>query len=153
MKKVLFLALTLVFILSTALVPSTGIAIEAYNNNENIGDNDILSETVEDGAFLFEESIDYASMDSFELAYADIYAAPEEWKEKILEARSEVIFSTSWAVNGAGCIVHTDGTIEELPEFSELFPGWDVPRCDISPEYFESVTGKSIQRVTPSTGD
>jgi len=72
-------------------------------------------------------NITYAALSSEQLAYADLDAAPEEWKEAILDSREAIIYSTSWTVDGQMSIEHADGTIEELPEFSDLFPDWDVP--------------------------
>ncbi len=64
------------------------------------------------------------------LAYLDLDSAPDEMKERILEARRTVIFSTSWVADGfSGCVqnVKTGEIIRTLPTFSELFPGWDMP--------------------------
>ncbi|MBY0164810.1 hypothetical protein V4V36_24260 [Paenibacillus lautus] len=69
-----------------------------------------------------------ASMSQEELAYQNLDVAPEEWKDEILEARNSIIYSTSWTVDGQVAYELPDGTIEELPEFSDLFPDWDVPR-------------------------
>lgn len=74
-----------------------------------------------------------ASLTSEELAYYDLNLAPtEEWKEAILEARNSIIYSTSWTVDGQVSYGLPDGTIEKLPEFSELFPDWEVPRLNDS---------------------
>lgn len=61
-------------------------------------------------------------------AYLDLESASEEMKEKILEARNTIIFSQGWTTEGVFAYVeHSDGTIEVLPQFSDLFPGWDIP--------------------------
>ena len=47
-----------------------------------------------------------------------------------MEARKEIIYNTDWVADGyVGCIrnIKTGKLIKELPEFSEVFPGWDVP--------------------------
>lgn len=65
-----------------------------------------------------------------EYAYMDLETAPEELRDKILEARNTVIFSQSWVADGYGgmSVIRADGTIEHLPLFSELFPeDWDIP--------------------------
>lgn len=82
-----------------------------------------------------------ASLSSKELAYYDLDAAPEEWKEAILDARNSVIYSTSWTIDGQVSYERPDGTIEKLPEFSELFPGWDVPKIneDVRTEWLVEV--------------
>ncbi|CAH0122362.1 MULTISPECIES: hypothetical protein [unclassified Paenibacillus] len=72
----------------------------------------------------------YASLPPEKLAYSDLDAAPEEWKDAILEARNSIIYSASWTVDGQVSYERPDGTIEELPEFSDLFPGWDVPKLN-----------------------
>ena len=64
------------------------------------------------------------------LAYLDLDSASDEMKERILEARRTVIFSTSWVADGfSGCVqnVKTGEIIRTLPTFSEIFPGWDMP--------------------------
>lgn len=44
-------------------------------------------------------------------------------------AREKAIFgSQAWTVNGTAAIQHSDGTVEPLPEFSTLYPGWTVPK-------------------------
>ena len=73
-----------------------------------------------------EEILESAS----EFAYLDADKATPELKEKILEARKEIIYNTDWVADGyVGCIrnIRTGKLIKELPEFSEVFPGWDVP--------------------------
>ncbi len=43
--------------------------------------------------------------------------------------REKVIYgSQAWTVNGAAAIQHSDGTVEQVPEFSALYPGWTVPK-------------------------
>lgn len=61
-------------------------------------------------------------------AYMDLEEATPAMQEKILEARNDIIFHNSWVVDGHNAYCErADGTIEVLPKFSELFPGWDVP--------------------------
>lgn len=60
-------------------------------------------------------------------AYLDLDTAPDELKPLIIEARNSIIYSKSWTVDGQCSLYTPDGTLEALPEFSELFPGWDVP--------------------------
>lgn len=69
----------------------------------------------------------YKSMTVEQLAYCELESAPVEVHADILSARDVIIHRTSWTVNGQVALCNEDGTIEELPEFSELFPGWDVP--------------------------
>ena len=70
-------------------------------------------------------------------AYLDPDTASPELREKILDARSTIIFSQSWVADGyTGCIqdVRTGEILEVLPTFSELFPDWDMPIADIVPD-------------------
>jgi len=65
------------------------------------------------------------------IAYMDINTAPKNMVESILNARFSIIYGDqAWTVNGAVKIINEDGTAERLPEFSELFPGWDLPIID-----------------------
>jgi hypothetical protein len=74
--------------------------------------------------------VDYSSMSAEELAYVELADAPAEWQQKILDARYTIIYSNSWTADGQGEYVHPDGTVEKLPKFSDLFPGWDMPKMD-----------------------
>ncbi len=67
-----------------------------------------------------------------ELAHMDLDGAPASLRDDILAARAEIVYGgQSWTVDGAVSIVNLeDGTIEALPEFSELFPGWEIPASD-----------------------
>ena len=42
--------------------------------------------------------------------------------------REGIYGSQAWTVNGAAAIQHSDGTVEPVPEFSALYPGWTVPK-------------------------
>ena len=60
--------------------------------------------------------------------------ASEAMQEKILQAREEIIFSKSWVADGLqGFVYDKDGNvIEEVPQFSEIFPAdWDMPTFDV----------------------
>lgn len=90
------------------------------------------------GAFALEEdtaaSIDLVSPETAATAYMDIEDATPAMREEILKARNEIIFHNSWVVDGYGATYTApDGTVEELPLFSSLFPGWDVPRTQTEP--------------------
>ena len=64
-----------------------------------------------------------------ELAYLDLDEAPAEMKDDIIDARNTIIFSEDWVADGYFAEVYdTDGTlIRSIPQFSELFPNWDIP--------------------------
>lgn len=65
-----------------------------------------------------------------EWAYKDIAAAKHEVEEKIIAARDEIIFRSSWVADGmSGFVLNPEtGEEEELPQFSQLFPGWEFPK-------------------------
>lgn len=73
------------------------------------------------------------SIENAELyAYMDINSADESTQERILAARSVIIYSTSWVADDVdGCVKDEDGNvIEVLPHFSEIFPSdWEIPVC------------------------
>ena len=63
-------------------------------------------------------------------AYMDLEEASPEMQEKILEARREIIYSEEWVADGYTMSVvdmDTGETVREIPAFSEVFPGWDLP--------------------------
>lgn len=64
-----------------------------------------------------------------ELAYLDLDEAPAEMKDEIIDARNTIIFSEDWVADGYSAEVYdTDGTIiRSIPQFSDLFPEWDLP--------------------------
>lgn len=67
-----------------------------------------------------------------DLAYRKLEDASPEMQKLILEARMKIIYSSgSWYVDDGGMYMvwFNDNTREwgELPTFSALFPGWDVP--------------------------
>lgn len=76
------------------------------------------------------------------LAYMDLESAPVAMQDDILRAREQIIFGDqAWTVDGAVSLICADGTVEMLPEFSDLYPGWDIPTRDISESnYTESLT-------------
>ena len=49
---------------------------------------------------------------------------------KILEARKLIINSTSWAADGyTAFTIDENGNKTQLPHFSDLFPGWEMPKA------------------------
>ena len=104
------MTMTLIMLMALA-VPAFAVNKESDSNSE---------------AEVQEEILESAS----EFAYLDADKATPELKEKILEARKEIIYNTDWVADDyVGCIrnIKTGKLIKELPEFSEVFPGWDVP--------------------------
>lgn len=69
----------------------------------------------------------YDLMSTEELAFCDLEDVPVRWQDEVLAARNEIIYSTSWTVDKAGYILHDNGTVEQLPEFADLFPNWELP--------------------------
>lgn len=67
------------------------------------------------------------------IAYLDIDEASPAMQARILEARDVIINNTSWVADGYTAVVHkANGTSYEVPKFSELFPGWDMPMESIA---------------------
>lgn len=94
-----------------------------------------------------------------ELAYLDYDSATPEMKEKILAARNQIIFSTSWVADGYSASignVKTGEIIRVLPSFSELFPGWDIPVLAVPdvadnalPDESQSIMNPIIDPIDP----
>lgn len=60
-------------------------------------------------------------------AYMDYDSAGESIKPLIIQARKNIVFGDyAWTVNGQVSAVNEDGSETVLPEFSDLFPGWDL---------------------------
>lgn len=52
-------------------------------------------------------------------------------QEENIESKEEIIYSESWSADGMEVyIIRRDGTTEKVPEFSELFPGWNIPKAE-----------------------
>lgn len=73
-------------------------------------------------------SPDLSGMPDSQLAYVDIYTAPPEAQQAILNARARIIYGNqAWTVNGAVSVFDGEtGKVEALPEFSDVFPGWSL---------------------------
>lgn len=105
------------------------------------------------------------SSDVQALASMDIDSAPADMKEDILAARNEIIFSADgWYADKAGIyLVWFDNAKKEwgeLPKFSELFPGWDLPTVvnesadeglEVENRAAESLFNGSVRLKEPST--
>lgn len=64
------------------------------------------------------------------IAYQDLSAASKEMQARILAARKLIVSSTSWAADGVTAYtVDENGKKTRLPHFSDLFPGWEMPRA------------------------
>lgn len=64
------------------------------------------------------------------IAYEDLNTASKEMQAKILEARKVIINSASWAADGwTAYTVDENGNKTQLPHFSDLFPGWEMPKA------------------------
>lgn len=61
------------------------------------------------------------------LAYADLDSAPAELRDVILAARCAIVYApdAAWSIDGTAQVTRADGTVENLPKFSELYPDWD----------------------------
>ena len=64
------------------------------------------------------------------IAYQDLKTASKEMQAKILEARKRIINSTSWAADGyTAFTIDENGNKTQLPQFFDLFPGWEMPKA------------------------
>lgn len=93
-------------------------------------------------------------------AYMDLAQVDAHTQELVLEARKEIIYQRSWAVDGAEAyVIDENGNLERLPAFSTLFPAdWEPPRtepmdtmdiCDLSASKTENTIRP--QGVTTNT--
>lgn len=85
---------------------------------------------------------EYEDLSAEQYAYLDINEITDEaLKEKVLESRKQIIYSRDWVADGfIGRVRNMDGEIvRELPNFSEVFPGWDLPveEVDSDREFIE----------------
>lgn len=88
--------------------------------------------------------------DAMEYAYRDLDSASEDEQALILEARNTIIYSVSWVADGYEMeIIDADGTVEEVPSFSELFPDWDIPTVECDEASTSPVAIENI--ITPLT--
>lgn len=87
-----------------------------------------------------------------EIAYLDLENADEEMKDRILKAREIIIFSSSWVRDGEEAYLSRDGKLEKLPEFSELFPGWDYPAAPVKMTLAEIYEMLDNQKMADSQG-
>lgn len=83
-------------------------------------------------------------------AYMDIKTADEKSKDVILEARKTIIYSQSWTVV-AGAARDLAGNIINVPTFSCLFPGWDVPTEKASEAALADAASKRVLTSTSAT--
>ena len=63
-----------------------------------------------------------------EVAFLEVDGLHSAAREVVLLARYSFVFGNdvAWTVDGQMEIVNADGTVQELPEFSALFPNWDL---------------------------
>lgn len=80
------------------------------------------------GAVAVEPTLDVSMMSVSELAHMDAKTASPALKSAILNARCEIVYApdAGWSLDGDVSVTHADGTVEVLPKFSDLFPGWDL---------------------------
>lgn len=69
-------------------------------------------------------------------AYLDLDTADADLREKILDARNEIINGTNWVEDDAEAYIvdtETGEVLQELPHFSEVFPSdWEQPSCKLA---------------------
>lgn len=68
-----------------------------------------------------------------QLAYMDLEEADEETQAQILEARKAIIYTRSWRADDV-ILMNANPetmTLDIVPKFSDVFPGWDLPVEDV----------------------
>ena len=80
------------------------------------------------GAVAVEPALNVSAMSVSELAHLDTKSASPALKDAILNARCEIVYApdAGWSLNGDVSVTHADGTVEVLPKFSDLYPGWNL---------------------------
>ena len=75
----------------------------------------------------------FADLPPERLAALDPWRFPALW-DLIMDARAQFIYgSQGWTVDGVVCVIDLEtGEAETLPEFSDLFPGWEVPSASLA---------------------
>ncbi len=93
----------------------------------------ILALSLSCGAFAQEEDAFPNLKKAAGYAYLDPDTADADLREKILDARNEIINGTDWVEDDAEAYVvdtETGEVLQELPHFSEVFPSdWEQPSC------------------------
>lgn len=127
MKKII--AIVLACIMASSLI-CVGVSATAANKSQNKITEQMTTE---------------------EIAHLDIDTADEETKEAILAARNEIIFSREWVADGYSMeVVDSEGNIKRtIPKFSELFPGWDLPKSERSNKQTAPtiIIGKKLKEI------
>lgn len=68
-------------------------------------------------------------LDVAQYAYRDIDLASDLMKEKIVNAREEIILNTTWTIDNQCWTYDENGERVDLPEFYDIFPAdWDLPK-------------------------
>lgn len=83
------------------------------------------------------------------IAYMNLDQASEEMQAQIIEAREEIIYSQAWVADGLqGYVLNADGDIiEEVPQFSDLFPAdWDMPSINNDEEQLSEIYPTNASR-------
>lgn len=92
-----------------------------------------------------------------EIAGMSLDSADPEMREKILEARKEIIFNKSWAADGVDAyVIDCDGTYEKIPAFSEVFPGWEIPKMENNSgaeDDYEMIADEDSPEIMPLSED
>ena len=86
--------------------------------------------TMETSAFAAEIASSARQKELEYYAYMNLESVDEEMEYLVLNARNEIIMETSWVADGVKGYVENeeDGTVRELPQFSEMFPSdWEMP--------------------------
>lgn len=112
--------------------------VSFYGRDCNRADGTIyaneITVTVQEKAWAAAEAAYNAKVEAAkEYAYRDISEATPAEKAKIMDARNTIIYSQGWVADGYElALVKADGTVENMPKFSELFPDWDIPVLNVT---------------------
>lgn len=111
------LALLLVFALFVSLNTGAFVANASYDQKYQLEDGMVIK--LNDTTVTFENAEIWA--------YKDYSTATKSERTNILKARSIMMQKTDWVADGfIGYYTAPDGTVEEMPSFSEVFPDWDI---------------------------
>lgn len=96
--------------------------------------------------------------ETLELAYMDIDKAGGRLREKILAAREEVIYSHSWVndtISGVmmASIDSNNRQFSITPKFSELFPGWEVPKSEAADAPVPAGSAEEVSAPNKTAGN
>ena len=125
-------------LLATTAFSTTALASQnTTNTQQQVSGFDTVTDTQldveETGLVNNKEYISYKNpssvSDDLKIAYLDYDSATPEVQQQILQARCEIVYGDQpWVAEGYSLTrTNTDGTIEQAPQFYDVFPSdWDL---------------------------